>query len=62
MLAKGDEDEPPGHFGLAKQDYAHSTAPNRRFPDLVTQRVVKAMLADEVVQTAALVQSLNLRQ
>jgi exoribonuclease-2 len=47
VLAKGDEDEPPGHFGLAKQDYAHSTAPNRRFPDLVTQRVVKAMLADE---------------
>ncbi len=47
VLAKGNEDELLGHFGLATQDYAHSTAPNRRFPDLVTQRVVKAMLANE---------------
>jgi VacB/RNase II family 3'-5' exoribonuclease len=47
VLSKGDEDEPLGHFGLAVQDYAHSTAPNRRFPDLVTQRVVTAMLANE---------------
>ena len=36
-----------GHFGLAVQDYTHSTAPNRRFADVVTQRLLKAKLAGQ---------------
>ncbi|MBS1769767.1 MAG: RNB domain-containing ribonuclease [Acidobacteria bacterium] len=36
-----------GHFGLAVNDYAHSTAPNRRFTDIVVQRIVKAVIVDE---------------
>jgi VacB/RNase II family 3'-5' exoribonuclease len=46
VLVKPNEPS-PGHFGLAVQDYTHSTAPNRRFPDLVTQRLLKALFAHQ---------------
>ena len=44
VLARAGGDA-PGHFGLAAHDYTHSTAPNRRFADLVTQRLIKAVQA-----------------
>jgi VacB/RNase II family 3'-5' exoribonuclease len=42
-----------GHFGLAVRDYTHSTAPNRRFPDVIAQRLLKAGLAGAAVPYTA---------
>jgi exoribonuclease-2 len=46
-IAELPDGDVPGHFGLAVKDYAHSTAPNRRYPDLLTQRLLKAALEGE---------------
>ena len=51
-IAELPEGSGPGHFGLAVKDYVHSTAPNRRYPDLVTQRLLKAALEGKPVPYA----------
>jgi VacB/RNase II family 3'-5' exoribonuclease len=48
-VAEPPEGNVPGHFGLAVKDYAHSTAPNRRYPDLLTQRLLKAAIDSQPV-------------
>ena len=48
-IAEPPEGNAPGHFGLAVKDYGHSTAPNRRYPDLLTQRLLKAALEGQSV-------------
>ena len=58
---------PIAHFGLAVDDYTHSTAPNRRFPDLITQRLVKTALRNanapyDAAELSALAAHCNLQQ
>jgi len=60
-------DTEQGHFGLAVQDYTHSTAPNRRFADLVTQRLIKAVLMSQPApyaddELSAIAQNCTLRE
>jgi VacB/RNase II family 3'-5' exoribonuclease len=48
-VAESPGETAPGHFGLAVGDYAHSTAPNRRYPDLIAQRLLKAAMGQQPI-------------
>jgi exoribonuclease-2 len=67
VVITANDPEPLGHFGLAAKDYTHSTAPNRRYADLVSERIVAAML-DSVAppysdaELAAIAQQCNLQE
>jgi exoribonuclease R len=55
-------DVPVGHFGLAVHDYTHATAPNRRYADLVTQRLIKSGDAYTAVELDGIARNCTLRE
>jgi exoribonuclease-2 len=55
-------DSPQGHFGLAVQDYTHATAPNRRYADLVTQRLIKSGTSYTAAELDTVARNCTLRE
>jgi len=55
-------DPPQGHFGLAVQDYTHATAPNRRYADLVTQRLIKSGTSYAAAELDTVARNCTLRE
>ena len=67
VVIPANDPAPLGHFGLAARDYAHSTAPNRRYADLVTQRLLEAMLDNQPApysdsELASIAQQCNIQE